>query len=423
MLILLFAGNLVAGNGKPIRELLEEHLPGITIRKLEPRDHFSAEFEIMLTQPLDHSNPAAGSFQQLIYLSHCDQKLPVILETEGYWANRYTRELTKILRANQIVVEYRFYGRSVPDSLIWKYLCSDQANEDLHRIVTLFGKIYRGKWVSTGVSKGGEATMIFRSTYPDDVDVSVAYVAPLNLEQEDGRCDEHILRSGDENCRNKLFNFQRMVLENRDSILQYLDEYSKEKGYKYSIGMADALEYATLEFTFSFWQWGGECGDVPVSGTSCRRMFDYLEDIVGFFLYSDEGIRKFEPSFYQHMSELGYYGFITSHLQDLLVAVPEPSNMQFAPQDARIQYNPKYMRRVREYLDREGDRFVYIYGSLDTWTSTGYVPSPLCDAIRCDLPGGDHSTRIADFPAEKQKEIYDCLRRWLRVEIYPLQKL
>ena len=78
--------------------------------------------------------------------------------------------------------------------------------------VQLFEIIYRGKWVSTGISKGGATTIYYRYFYPDDVDVSVPYVAPVNRELEDQRLYSFLETIGSDECREKIRSFQIRVL-------------------------------------------------------------------------------------------------------------------------------------------------------------------------------------------------------------------
>ena len=75
----------------------------------------------------------------------------------------------------------------MPQPCNWAYLTVKNSLVDLHRVNITFRNLYSGKWVATGISKGGQTTMFYRSYYPDDVDVSVPYVAPLNQSLEDGR--------------------------------------------------------------------------------------------------------------------------------------------------------------------------------------------------------------------------------------------
>ncbi len=154
--------------------------PKATIDSVKIADHFSGAFELRIQQPLDHGNLAAGTFEHHIYVSHSNYNNPTVLVTEGYNARHQTYELSKVLKANQVQVEYRFYGKSRPDSIPWKYLKNDAATEDYHAIVTKLKRIYKKKWLSTGISKGGETVMIYKTKYPDDIDIAVPYVAPLN---------------------------------------------------------------------------------------------------------------------------------------------------------------------------------------------------------------------------------------------------
>ncbi|NNE54634.1 MAG: hypothetical protein HKN32_01345, partial [Flavobacteriales bacterium] len=99
-----------ASANQKIKQRIEKLFPGAIVKLLDPRDHFEACYEILIPQKLDHFGDDSGTFMQKIYLFHTGYKAPVHLETEGYWANPYTREMAKILQGNQITVEYRFYG-------------------------------------------------------------------------------------------------------------------------------------------------------------------------------------------------------------------------------------------------------------------------------------------------------------------------
>ena len=113
--------------------------------------------ELQIRQPIDHNNPDAGYFEQMVYLLHKDFNKPVVLVTEGYAARpNATNELTKLLDANQIIVEHRYFGKSLLDSLDYQFLNIRQAASDHHHITTLFKQLYMGKWIATGISKGGQ---------------------------------------------------------------------------------------------------------------------------------------------------------------------------------------------------------------------------------------------------------------------------
>jgi len=149
-------------------------------------------------------------------------------------------------------------------------------------------------------------------------------------------------------------------------------------------------------------------------------LFEHLEKIVGMSFYSDATYERFLPSFYQFLTELGYYGYRHDHLEELLVSEKEPTNLTFGPKDVDLTYRGEYVQNVLKWLDRKGKRILYIYGSLDPWTATGVVPNPKTSSLRFVDPDGDHTTRIKDLSTQQKEEIYTALRKWLKLPIYKL---
>lgn len=404
---------------------LEKLFPNAEITEMEAKDHFTKAYQIILEEPLDHKNYAAGTFKHYVYLSHVDKSKPTVLITEGYNANPSTYELSKILKGNQVQVEYRFYGKSRPDSIQWQYLKNDQAIEDYHNLVTKLKRLYTGKWISTGISKGGETVLIYKSKYPWDVNVAVAYVAPLINSPEDIRTSAHIKTVGSDSCRAKITEFQRAVLKNREAVLDEITNFATANNMSFTeLSPEEALEYAVLEFPFSFWQWGGKCDAIPTENATSKVMFDYINEIVGISFYNDQTYVNLLPSYYQHLTELGYYGFDTTPVKDLLRVVSNPTNKRFAPKNVDLTYNPNYMNEVRDFVENKGNKILYIYGEYDTWGACAPIPKPHVNALKMVLKEGSHKTRIKDFSSEDQQLIYDKLQNWLgySVTIYPLLK-
>lgn len=410
--------------GLTFEEQIKTLFPTAEISAIEVEDHFTEAFQMVLKQPLDHNNPDAGTFDHYVYLSHSDYSKPTVLVTEGYGAWHHTYELSKVLKSNQVMVEYRFYGKSRPTPIPWDYLTNDQAVADYHSLVTKLKLLYKNKWLSTGISKGGETVLIYKSKYPKDIDIAVPYVAPLIDTQEDPRTERHINSVGSDECRAKITTYQRLILENRAGVLSEMQRFAEENKMQFNkVSMEEALEYAVLEFPFSFWQWGGKCEDIPSKNAPIEELFSYVNKIVGVSFYSDKTYYRLLPSYYQHMMELGYYGFDTTPVKDLIIVVHEPTNMRFAPKDVSITYNPNYIKEVRDYVENKGNNILYIYGGYDTWGACAPTPKPNVDALKMVLEGGSHSTRIKDFSKEDQQKIYYKLQEWLGNEsivLYPL---
>ncbi|MGB1242046.1 MAG: S28 family serine protease [Chitinophagales bacterium] len=407
---MIFADNLIP---------FLQSIPNLKIvKELELQDHFGQAFELQLLQPLNHQTPNGKTFQQRIFLCHTTSNAPLVFETEGYNLRSHkTLELSKMLQANQIQVEYRYYGKSKPDSIDWNYLTNRQAIEDLHRIVMIFKKLYTGKWLSTGISKGGETSLFFKRHYPNDVAATVAYVSPLILDREDHRTQEWTEKKvGTKKCRQNIAVFQRLTLQKRKELLPLIAEYGKRKRWTFSIGLETVLEYAVLEYPFSFWQWGHDCAEIPENSANIEAIFKHLTNVSGWWLYSDQGIEHYLPSFYQHQTEIGYYGFPKSHLEDLLIAVPNPDNAFFAPKNMTLNYSSDFVHDVVNWLDKNGSQIIYLYGELDTWSACAVNPNKQLDALKMVVKKGSHSSRIKDLSKKQKRKVEKKLRSWLDSE-------
>jgi hypothetical protein len=206
-----------------------ESLPGIVeVFVMEHDTIYNEAYKIFIRQPVDHNNSDGKYFKQRIYLSHRDESLPMVIDLAGYdTPEDRPSELAKILKSNKLVVEHRYFGESKPENMDWKYLTVEQAAKDHHYIINLFKEVYNGKWISTGISKGGQTTMFHRYFYNDDVDASVPYVAPLNIAQEDPRIYSFLRSVGTGECRKKMIEFQREVLKRADDLLPLFREESE----------------------------------------------------------------------------------------------------------------------------------------------------------------------------------------------------
>lgn len=174
-----------------LKEKLQS-LQGVSDIETLKTELYPEKYLVRVTQEVDPIGKQAGTFKQRVVLCHIGFDRPTVLVTEGYGGayalrENYQEELSKLLNANVVFVEYRYFLESKPDPLNWDYLTAENSAYDLHHITELFKQIYKGKWISTGISKGGQTTTLYRAYFPDDVDFSVPYVAPLNRGVEDGR--------------------------------------------------------------------------------------------------------------------------------------------------------------------------------------------------------------------------------------------
>src|SRR5215472_5589554 len=257
-------------------------MPGVVEVKEARGDSrlFKESYEVMFEQPLDHQNPAGEKFRQRFFLSHNDYSKPVLLGTEGYAAHgNSVSELQRILVGNQVTVEHRFFGRSVPSPAKWEFLTVKQTADDLHAIVTALKKLYLGKWVSSGRSKGGQTALFYKCYYPDDVDATVAYVAPVNVAQEDPRIIQFIRTEGDEATRKKIKEFQLAMFKREDEILPLLKERAEKRHWTFAMGLSAAYEYGILEYPYAFWQFGTKAEEVPVPDAPADKLAEHYGNV------------------------------------------------------------------------------------------------------------------------------------------------
>ena len=96
-------------------------------------------------------------------------------------ANSCAEEIANRYRANYISIEHRYYAFSAPPQC-WTNLDdlrAEEAAEDFHNLVVALKKVLKGKWVMSGVSKGGITTLLQHTFHPEDMDIYVPYSAPF----------------------------------------------------------------------------------------------------------------------------------------------------------------------------------------------------------------------------------------------------
>lgn len=422
ILMISFFGSIgCSEKPKTIIEFLES-TPGITFEEIGGDSIFQSTYKIMIEQPLDHNNPNGKKFTQKAYLSHLNEANPMAIITNGYDVGRnYTREIARYLDANQLFVEHRFFGESKPDSMEWKYLTIEQAANDLHRITELFKNFYHNKWVSSGISKGGQTTIFYRKFFPNDVVVSVPYVAPLNLAKEDPRLYDYLEnKAGTRECRKKIIEFQRSVLSNRSAILPILKKYADNKGLVFTYNdFETAFEYMVLEYSFSFWQWDGDCSKIPDNSASIKEIFDHVVEVSSMELFADADMEKYSSFQYQANTEMGYYGFKIAPFKDLLKSITKDvgSEMSFPYRDVELVFNSKTVNDINSWIQTHGNNIIYIYGELDAWSATAVDVSSHTNALKIVKKDGDHKTRIRNLPKEQQDLVFEKLEKWLELEV------
>jgi PS-10 peptidase S37 len=377
----------------------------------------SRYFHIYFFQEIDHDDPGQGGFWQYTALIHRSLAAPMVVYTSGYEAGRRASmtEPAAILDANQISIEYRFYGSSKPESPIdWTKLNVTQASADEHVILEKLKAIYGGNYIATGGSKGGEHALQHYRLHPDDVDGVVAYVAPVITDLPDLRYDGILDALGDADCRTRLRAVQRKTLEHHAAMESRA--LAEDPTITYEVaGVAHATETAIVELEFAFWMTRGEadCGLVPDATADDDALWTFLDETSGPAGYSDPVLDSSGSQYlYQDMTELGYPIWMHAHLDDLMQFSYEDWSV-YLPAGAPVVYDPTVPRDLAAWLATDAERVMLVSGEWDPWSPAVPTIDPSNDSLSLWVSHGSHwSTGIWSLGTADADTAISTLTRW-----------
>lgn len=389
------------------------------VRPLETSE-FAEKYVTYFTQPLDHRHPEKGSFRQRVIVSHIGFDRPTVIVTEGYGAAyalrpKYREELSKLLNANMIFVEYRYFLESTPEPKDWQYLTAESSADDLHAITTAFKNIYPGKWIATGISKGGQTTLLYRTFYPDDVDISVPYVAPLCYGVEDGRHEPFLHNVSTAENRKKIEDFQLEALKRKATLLPRFEKYCVEKKYSFNAPIEEIYDYSVLEYSFALWQWGTPITSIPATTASDDDIFKHLLAISepGYFTPNSPNA----SFFVQAARELGYYGYDVEPFKEYLSIKSSKSYLHrlMLPEELKdMDFDKTLSKKITKFLKKNDPKMIFIYGQNDPWTAAGVTWLKNKKNIHVFIqPNGSHLARINTLPEKEKKEVMELINEWL----------
>lgn len=392
---------------------------------------FNEYYYINVKQPVDHTDSSKGYFHQRVFLGHNNTQSPTLLETLGYQIPTYVTidtklELTELLNTNQVYVEHRYFGKSVPDATN-AYLTCKQASDDYHNIRQLLSEIYPNKWLSSGTSKGGYATLAYKYYYPNDVNASFAYVAPFPLEKEDKRPETFLEEKRKTEVGKRIFEYQLYLLKNKKELMPVFDKMVKAAGMN-TKPLTDTeilYDYAVLEMDFTFWQ-----NDPSIQNFEryINESYDYLvkegfvtpielnnfeDKMVIYLLDCVHGFTdpNYTPHYYQAFSEMGYYGYNEKPFEKYLKQKDYPLEI-FAQKT--VTYNSDNAKAIKIFTETTIDKMIFIYGANDPWTATSVTVPPKSDNLLLVHPTANHSVEIGDFSANEKEKIMERLNFWLK---------
>ena len=404
---------------------LQEKLKTISliteIKPLESKE-FAEKYVTYFTQPLDHDRPELGSFRQRVIISHIGFDRPTVIVTEGYGAGyalspRYREELSKMFNTNMVFVEYRYFLESTPNPRDWQYLTAESSADDLHAVRQALKDIYPNKWIATGISKGGQTAMLYRTFYPNDVDITVPYVGPLCYGVEDGRHEPFLRQVGTEDERRKIEDFQLEVLKRKSTLLPRFEKHCQEKKYEFNASIEEIYDYSVLEYSFAFWQWGTPVSTIPANNASDDEIYKHFMAISEPSYFAKGGGN--ESFFVQAARELGYYGYDIRPFKKYLSITSSKGYLKklMLPDDAKdIKFDKTLSKKITKFLKKNDPKMIFVYGEIDPWSAaaTTWLNTDKKENVHIFVePRGSHLARINTLPEEMKQEAISILKKWL----------
>jgi hypothetical protein len=404
-----------------------KHLPGVTYlgKNAYPPAGYQV-YELEIRQPINHHQPHGATFEQHLELYQRNLVAPMVMYVSGYFnytfispTLTYLSTPATIVGGNQISVESRFFGDSVPHPTMWRYETVWQEASDEHHVVEVFKKLYRARWLITGVSKGGETAIFHDYYYPHDFAGTFAWSAPSITETPSSSYDHFLSHVGTAACRTALLNAQARALRNRATFEAKLAAAAKAVHGTFNDwagGLDENFEVTILETPFVFWQYDGGCSAIPGPKASLEQLYHWYA-VVDTWLASDD--QEMQPYFtydYQAGTQLGYP--IIDERAELGSLLHFPLSAQNPEQDmpSNIPVRPlsqRLMRAVHQWVLTHGNRLLFLYGQDDPWsTERFYLGSGTRDSAIFTIAGGNHVSPYTDLPAAQQKVFVNMLRTW-----------
>ena len=417
MMLLCVALQLMAQEGALKVQL--ETLKGVEKIEELSSDIYAEKYVVYMSQALNHKDTSAGTFEQRVVVNHVGFDRPTVIVTEGYGAayalrDNYQDELSRLFNTNVVVVEHRYFLESMPKPCNWDYLTAENSAYDLHHVNQTLRKIYPGKWISTGISKGGQTTMIYRSYFPDDVDISVPYVGPLCKGVEDGRHEPFLRKVGKTMERGRMQQFQIEVLKRKADIVPLLEDYCKTKKLTFNVPLAEVLDYCVLEYPFAMWQWGTSVKEIPAKLSETKVLFDHLMEKSGPDYFARE--QTLHSFFVQAARELGYYGYDVKPFKKWLTIDTAQGYLAklMLPDGVDISFSDATYHKVLNFLRHNDPKMIFIYGEIDPWTAARVPDMKGKENMQIFVqPRGSHKTRISTMPEDMRETVIDQIEDWL----------
>ena len=432
-------------------ESVAEVKPFINVGK-DPDTALGQCYYIKYKQPVDHNNPALGTFEQQVVLTYVGSNAPTILHTEGYaLAGSHGKNLNRLdsidapqfmyyyadpernadgsikFNTNCVQVEYRYHGFSLPegDENSFKYLNTEQQSKDLHNIVSDLKKVLlKGKWLSTGVSKNGMTTYEYAYYFPGEMDVYVPFVAPLLYYSKDSRIGDYVVNKSVTDYLPQIkAAFQKCA--NDKTIYDAVAAAYKKKMETSEVKIKDdSLAFETMSGIINYLFKKQSYGDIEAWSKFIPKDGDAVDKYVDFFMMDENDPRilkkpldargplrwRNDPFEMQIPVDIGNIGWDLSWVMDGKVFTDaEKKQMKDYMDNQRDKGSVTLDLSVKiaDFLKTTDCKMFFVYGGNDPWTG-GAIDDPTNENVKkLIIKNGTHNDYIMTYTADERKQLMD----------------
>ena len=371
-------------------------------------------YELEIRQPVNHHQPHGATFEQHLELYQRDVSAPMVMYVSGYFNYTFLSPLDTYLSVpaaitggNQISVEGRFYGDSVPKPARWRYLTIWQQAADEHHVVQVFKKLYHARWLITGVSKGGETAIFHDYFYPNDFAGTFAWSAP-SITQTPSRSYDHFLAHvGTASCRAALLSDQVRALRHRAAFEAKVAAEAKAAHGTFADwkgGLDEEFEVTVLQTPFVFWQYSDDCATVPGGKATLDELYTWYDNTAGWLAADDQESGPFfgrtttrpGPSSVTRSSTSAPSAGIAVALAAVARRCP---GQDLPPRQLPVRpLNQHLMRAIHKWVADHGSRLLFLYGQDDPWSTQRFtLGAGTRDSVSYTIKGGNHLSPYTDF--------------------------
>jgi hypothetical protein len=187
-------------------------------------------------------------------------------------------------------------------------------------------------------------------------------------------------------------------------------------------GAPIALEHATLEMPFTFWQYQSPtsttngCSAIPASDAPIATLYNFFRTVSYLTNFSDSGYAGFEPYYYQSVNQLGAPAADDSYLLGLLQHRETYHPSYYIPKDIEVPaWDGDAMVDVQNWVKNEAKRIIFIYGEFDPWSAGRFEIGTSGENYLYVAPGGNHGSTLARLTADDRAAALALLQDWLGV--------